>query len=438
MISNICREILSTLEEGGYDAYIVGGCVRDMLMKRQFHDYDITTSASPEQVTELFGDKKVIPTGIQHGTVTVISGGIPFEITTFRVDGEYSDSRRPDKVIYTSDLREDLARRDFTMNAIAMDLRGDIYDPFSGEEDIRRGVIRCVGDPEKRFTEDALRILRAVRFASQLGFSIESKTSEALLALRGRLDKVSRERVRDELDKLISGEYSTEVMLGYREIIGQIVPELRESFDFQQHSRYHKYDVYEHTVRAIAGAPDELLMKRTMLLHDVAKPKMFRLDENGVGHFKQHAEVGAEMAVEIMKRLKYDNATIETIRTLIYYHSRNFHSPEEVRLLASEIGTEMFCKLMEVKKADNRGKNAFVLEENPVFDRYAEYVRRLEAEGFCFKLSQLAVNGSDIAALGAEGPEIGRILKKLHRLVVTGEAENDHAVLTEKAKEEIE
>ena len=185
MISNICREILSTLEEGGYDAYIVGGCVRDMLMKRQFHDYDITTSASPEQVTELFGDKKVIPTGIQHGTVTVISGGIPFEITTFRVDGEYSDSRRPDKVIYTSDLREDLARRDFTMNAIAMDLRGDIYDPFSGEEDIRRGVIRCVGDPEKRFTEDALRILRAVRFASQLGFSIESKTSEALLALRG-------------------------------------------------------------------------------------------------------------------------------------------------------------------------------------------------------------------------------------------------------------
>ena len=174
-----------------------------------------------------------------------------------------------------------------------------------------------------------------------------------------------------------------------------------------------------------------------MLLHDVAKPKMFRLDENGVGHFKQHAEVGAEMAVEIMKRLKYDNATIETIRTLIYYHSRNFHSPEEVRLLASEIGTEMFCKLMEVKKADNRGKNAFVLEENPVFDRYAEYVRRLEAEGFCFKLSQLAVNGSDIAALGAEGPEIGRILKKLHSLVVTGEAENDHAVLTERAKEEI-
>lgn len=438
MISNTCREILSTLESAGYDAYIVGGCVRDMLMKRQFHDYDITTSASPEQVTELFSGMKVIPTGIQHGTVTVIADETPFEITTFRVDGDYSDSRRPDKVIYTSDLREDLARRDFTMNAIAMDLRGDIFDPYGGEQDIRSGVIRCVGEAEKRFTEDALRILRAVRFASQLGFSIEEKTSEALLALRGRLDKVSRERVRDELDKLISGEYSTEVMLEYRELIGQIIPELRESFDFQQHSRYHKYDVYEHTVRAIAGAPDDLLMKRTMLLHDVAKPKMFRLDENGVGHFKRHAEVGAEMAVEIMKRLKYDNSSIEEIRTLIYYHSRNFHSPAEVRLLASEIGTEMFCKLMEIKKADNRGKNAFVLEENPVFDSYAEYVRQLEAEGYCLSLSQLAVNGNDIAALGAKGPEIGRILKQLLDQVVSGDIPNIRNVLTERAKEEIE
>lgn len=437
MISNICMNILEKLEKAGYDAYLVGGCVRDMLMKRPFHDYDITTSASPEKIMEVFSSEHIITTGIKHGTVTVISEDTPFEITTFRVDGTYSDSRRPDSVIFTSDLKADLSRRDFTMNAIAMDLRGDLYDPFHGEEDIKSGIIRCVGDPETRFMEDALRIIRAVRFASQLGFTIESESSEVLLALRKRLDLVSRERVRDELDKLICGDHCIDVMLEYREIIGQIIPELRQSFDFQQHSRYHKYDVYEHTVRAVDGAPADLLMKRTMLLHDVAKPEMFRLDENGVGHFKKHGERGAEIAAEIMKRLRYDNKSADTIQKLIYYHSREFDSAADVRKLAAEIGTDMFCMLMEIKKADNRGKNSFVLAENPVFDSYAEYVRKLEADGFCLSLAQLAVNGSCIAELGAKGQDIGRILNTLLGLVIDETLPNERDALIKYAKENL-
>lgn len=437
MISKICMNILEKLENAGYDAYLVGGCVRDMLMKRPFHDYDITTSASPEKIMEVFSSEHIITTGIKHGTVTVISDDTPFEITTFRVDGTYSDSRRPDSVIFTSDLKADLSRRDFTMNAVAMDLRGDLYDPFHGEDDINNGIIRCVGDPETRFTEDALRILRAVRFASQLGFTIESETSAALLGLKKRLDLVSRERVRDELDKLICGDHCIDVMLEYREIIAQIIPELRPSFDFQQHSRYHKYDVYEHTVRAIDGAPDDLIMKRTMLLHDVAKPEMFRLDENGTGHFKKHAETGAEKSLDIMKRLRYDNKSIDTIYKLIYYHSRNFHSMADVRKLAAEIGPDMFCLLMEIKKADNRGKNAFVLEENTVFDSYTEYVRSLVADGFCLSLSQLDVNGSNVAELGAKGQDIGRILNALLELVIDEILPNEHDALINYAKENL-
>ena len=428
--------ILKTLENAGYEAYIVGGCVRDFLMNRKIHDFDITTNALPEKVTEIFSSFKVIPTGIKHGTVTVIYHDRPFEITTFRIDGSYSDSRRPDTVEFTSSLTDDLSRRDFTMNAIAMDRNGNIYDHFGGAEDIKKGIIRCVGDPEKRFTEDALRILRAVRFSSQLGFKIESETSETLFKLKQRLDFVSRERVREELDKIIFGENCIYTMMTYREIIAQIVPEIRESFDFQQHSRYHKYDVYEHTVRAVDSAITPFL-KRVMFFHDIGKPAMFRLDEKGTGHFKHHAEYGAEMTKNIMKRLKYDNKTINVTYELIYRHSDKIMTERQAMQTVSEIGADMFFMLMQVKRADNYAKNEFVLQEHEVFSRIEENIKRMIENNVCMSISQLAVNGNDISELGIKGQKIGNTLKILLGLVMDGAVSNDREELISYTKENL-
>ncbi len=426
------EKILSALENAGYKAYFVGGCVRDKLMGRQLHDIDIASSSTPEQTCEVFSSEKVIPTGIKHGTVTVISGGIPYEITTFRFDGSYSDSRRPDNVRFSDSIEEDLARRDLTINAVAMDVRGNITDPFGGADDIRNRLIRCVGDPEKRFTEDALRILRTARFASQLGFSIAPETAAAMEKLRGRLDIISRERVRDELDKLLCGEFCLEVLLRYKSLIAQIIPEIVPCFSFEQHSRYHRWDVWGHIARTVAAAPaDCLLLRRAMLFHDIGKPPMFTMDENGEGHFKGHAPLSAEMAEAIMKRLHYDNDTIRLTCELIRLHSDKINTEKQLRRLIARLGTENFCLLMEFKKADNCGKNEFVAAENADFDKFAAEARRLAAEGECLSRAQLAVDGNDMLALGFKGKQIGAALDRILELVIDGKLPNDRALLTE-------
>lgn len=428
--------ILQRLEKSGFKAYLAGGCVRDMLMGREPHDFDITTNALPEQTMDVFFDLTVVPTGIKHGTITVIADGEPFEITTFRVDGHYSDSRHPDSVQFTSELYDDLSRRDLTVNAMAMDRNGDIFDPFGGRQDIADRIIRCVGDPEKRFCEDALRILRTVRFASTLGFTVEENTASAADRLRSRLENVSAERIREELTKLICGENVVSVMLKYRDIIAQAVPELVPCFDFEQHSKYHKYDVYEHIVRAVDATPmDSPLLRTTMLFHDLGKPHTFKLDENGTGHFKHHAEVGAEIALSVMKRLKYDSDTIKKVYTLILRHSEHIFNEKEMRLSLAALGPEQFRLLMEVKKADNMAKREFVLNENRWFDRCSSQAEELAANGFCLTLGQLAVNGNDLKAIGFEGQAIGAILGKLLRAVVVGELENESSVLLAKAME---
>lgn len=428
--------ILQRLEKSGFKAYLAGGCVRDMLMGREPHDFDITTNALPEQTMDVFSDLTVVPTGIKHGTITVIADGEPFEITTFRVDGHYSDSRHPDSVQFTSELYDDLSRRDLTVNAMAMDRNGDIFDPFGGRQDIADRIIRCVGDPEKRFCEDALRILRTVRFASTLGFTVEENTASAADRLRSRLENVSAERIREELTKLICGENVVSVMLKYRDIIAQAVPELVPCFDFEQHSKYHKYDVYEHIVRAVDATPmDSPLLRTTMLFHDLGKPHTFKLDENGTGHFKHHAEVGAEIALSVMKRLKYDSDTIKKVYTLILRHSEHIFNEKEMRLSLAALGPEQFRLLMEIKKADNMAKREFVLNENRWFDRCSSQAEELAANGFCLTLGQLAVNGNDLKAIGFEGQAIGAILGKLLRAVVVGELENESSVLLAKAME---
>lgn len=446
-IDKKCLYILRKLESAGFQAYIIGGCVRDMIMEREVHDFDITTDALPKQIIDVFADERVIPTGMKHGTVTVIHENEPFEITTFRIDGEYSDSRRPDSVEFTSSLREDCARRDFTINAIAMDCNGNIYDFFGGVSDIRNHIIRCVGNPEQRFTEDALRILRAVRFSSVLCFDIEPNTAESALKLRKRLDFVSAERIRSELVKLICGENCINVMLKYREIIGQIIPEMNRCFEFNQHSPYHKYNVYEHIVRAVGNAPsDNKLLRTALLFHDIGKPQTFKPDKNGRGHFKGHAGVSAEIAREIMRRLKFDNKTIDTVCILIAMHGDTFDFGgdnrksmpiSEIKRMISKIGAENFFLLLELKKADNSAKNDFVLDENNVLDRIAETAHRLIDENCCMSLAQLAVNGNDLKSLGFSGRATGECLRKLLDKVIDGELENNHKKLIECAKEMI-
>lgn len=435
-MSDDAEKIISKLENSGFEAYFVGGCVRDKLIGRPVHDYDITTNALPEQIMNVFKDFHLITAGLKHGTVIVIYNKAPYEITTYRIDGGYSDSRHPDSVKFTSNLEDDLVRRDFTINSIAMDKHGIICDPLGGSDDIKKGVIKCVGDPTERFTEDALRILRALRFSSQLGFEIDRTTSDTLLSLCENLRLVSAERIRDELDRLLCGENCASVMLKYREIIAQIIPELRSCFDFEQHSRYHKYDVYTHIVKSMEAAPrDSILLRRAMLFHDIGKPQMFTIGKDGEGHFKGHASVSAEKADAIMTRLRYSRRDISITRELIFRHSDKIQSDRQIKRIVSQIGEEAFFLLIEMKKADNRAKREFVQTENKTLERYAEKARRFISQNSCMKLSQLAVNGNDMIDVGLRGKDIGKALDRLLTLVIDDSLPNERETLLEYARE---
>ena len=423
-------KVLSVLEQNGYEAYMVGGCVRDRIMGREIHDTDITTNALPEQIMEAFSGYRIIPTGIRHGTVTVICGDVPYEITTYRIDGEYTDHRRPDSVEFTTDISDDLARRDFTVNAIAMDRHGNIVDPFGGREDIERKLIRCVGAPEQRFAEDALRIMRAIRFSSQLGFRIDVRTARAIYDMNSQLSNISRERIREELDKTICGRNAVEVLMEYSNVIISVIPEVKPCIGLDQRSPYHKYNVWEHMIRAMAAAPQEdLLLRRTLFFHDIGKPPCMKLDETGRGHFKQHDRVGAEMTEKIMKRLRYDKRTIADTVKLIAYHSKKLKNRTDVKKMLSVMGDKLFFKLMELKKCDNSAKNPFVADENHVFDSYMEMAREMIANNECRSIKGLAVKGTDLMALGLEGEEIGTILEEILQLVMEERLTNEKRAL---------
>lgn len=419
-------EILNVLTGAGFEAYLVGGCVRDTIMGRSFHDTDITTNALPEQIIEVFRNYKTIPTGIKHGTLTVISDGIPYEITTYRIDGKYSDSRRPDSVEFTASLREDLARRDFTINAIAMNSAGEISDYFGGTEDIKNGIIRCVGSPEKRFSEDALRIMRAVRFSSQLGFKIESETAKAIHKMKDRLKNISNERIREELDKLICGKNCVEVLMEYSDVISTVIPEFQNCIGFEQHSPYHKYTVWEHIVRAVSFAPpDNVKMRRALFFHDIAKPICAKFDETGRGHFKKHAEIGAEMTQSIMKNLRYDGDSIAYAVMLIAHHSDKIFNRQDAKKLMSIIGDQLFFEVMELKKCDNSAKNDFVLDENQLIDEIIQEGHWIIENNECHNLKNLDVNGNDLIKNGLHGAEIGEALQELLNLVIEEKLPNE-------------
>ena len=435
MIPQEVCAVLQTLERAGYEAYIVGGCVRDMRMGKTPHDWDVTTSALPEDTMALF-DHFAIPTGLQHGTVTVRSGELSCEVTTFRTDGDYPDHRHPAAVTFTRSLREDLARRDLTVNAMAMDVRGTLHDPFGGQADIRRRVLRCVGEPERRFQEDALRILRTLRFSATLGFAIEENTHRALRAQCGDLRYVAAERVREELTKLLCGADVLRVLLDDPQVLGIVLPEILPCVGFDQHNRHHCYDVWGHTAHAVAAAPPDPVLRWAMLLHDLGKPQCFTLDEQGVGHFHGHHRPSAEMAETVCRRLRFDKATAQQICMLVRYHDRPIPLTEKaIRRAMNQLGVEGLRQLCAVKRADNLSQHPDYRSRQQEIDEGEAIMDELLRKDACFSLKQLAVNGRDMAALGLEGPAIGQALQTLLEAVMDGEVDNDRAALLALAKE---
>jgi tRNA nucleotidyltransferase (CCA-adding enzyme) len=412
--------IIQTLQAHGYEAYAVGGCVRDSLLGRVPGDWDITTSASPQETKELFA--RTVDTGIQHGTVTVLLGKEGFEVTTYRIDGKYEDSRHPTEVIFTRNLREDLLRRDFTINAMAYNDTEGIVDIFGGMDDLKRKVIRCVGNAEERFGEDALRIMRGVRFAARLGFSLEEETKAAMAKLAPTLEKISAERIQTELVKLLVSDSPELIREAYHlGITAVILPEFDEMMRTGQETKYHMYNVGEHTVQAVCNVPPDKVLRLTMLLHDVAKPEMKTVDEDGTAHFKGHDIRGEQRAKEILRRLKFDNDTIHKVTKLVRWH--DYRMPAEkksVRKAMSRITTELFPMYLLVKRADILAHSMYRREEElENLDGLQKCYEEIMADNECVSLKQLAVTGTDLIRIGMKpGKQIGEVLNELLRIVL--------------------
>lgn len=422
-------DLIKIIENSGESAYYVGGCVRDYMLKKNGGDVDIATSASPQKVVDLMRKNSVAvyETGIQHGTVTAVYKGAHYEITTFRTDGEYSDFRRPETVNFVKSIDEDLRRRDFTVNAMACSLSGEIIDLYGGKKDIENKIIRTVGDADKRFSEDALRIMRALRFSSVLGFEIESNTEKALFRNKELLLNVSAERIYAELVKLLCGENVLTVLDKYRDIIGVVIPELVPCFDCEQNTPWHVYNVYEHIISAVVFSKPDPEIRLTMLLHDIGKPVVKKTDENGQDHFKTHAQAGAEIAEKILRRLKVSTKTLKHITTLVKYH-QSVQNVGKINLKRwfNLISPENTFDLLDVRIADLKAHNPEkVQREIGILENMKTQAREILERGEPYKISDLAVNGNDLKSLGYSGSEIGDKLNLILDKVIDGELQNN-------------
>ena len=419
------KKILDKLSAKGYEAYVVGGCVRDYLLGQCPKDYDVTTSALPEQIIECFDGYRLLTNGLKHGTVTVIINSLPVEITTYRIDGDYKDHRHPEKVEFTSSLKEDLSRRDFTINAMAYSEKTGVVDLFGGREDLEKKVIRAVGDPYQRFDEDALRILRALRFASRFGFEIDRATADAAHRLRYLLESVSVERIQTELCGILLGD-CYDVLFNFPDIVCEIIPELRPSVGFIQYSKYHNRTVYRHTIAATAGSEPDIVYRLTMLLHDVGKPESFYMDDDGVGHFKGHAIVSRRIAEKVLKRLKFSNKITEEVLFLIENHSIKMNDTEKyIKKALVRYGEEGFLKLINIHIFDNLGKAEMCLWENDFFRSIAQNTREYLKTKPALTLKDLNINGNDVSRLGFVGEEIGKALHFLMDAVIDEHCQNE-------------
>ena len=431
------QKALVRLEQNGYEAYAVGGCVRDSLLGRLPNDWDITTSARPEETAACFFDCRTIDIGAKHGTVGVLLDGMLMEITTYRSDGEYADNRHPTSVSFSDRVEDDLCRRDFTVNAMAYHPTRGLVDLYGGREDLSRGVIRCVGDPTTRFHEDGLRILRAIRFASVLGFTLDPDTAKAVKECAHLLGNIAAERIREEFCKLLCGKGAVSILREYIDVIAHFIPELARCVGFDQNTKYHCYDVFEHTLHALElETSGDLLTRLSILLHDVGKPLCYTEDEHG-GHFKGHAPVGVEITETLMKRLRFDKDSTERVKLLVELHDLPF-APEArtVKRLMRRISDEDIDRLMEVKRCDRLAHAEFFRELPPELEEIPKIVKRLRAEAACLSVKDLCINGNDLIRMGVPvGKRIGEILESLLEDVLDERIPNEKSALESAAKE---
>ncbi len=433
-LSDGAKKALELLKSSGQEAYIVGGSVRDMIMGIEAHDYDITTSATPDQIKKAFWGFTVIETGIKHGTVTFLYEKEPIEVTTYRIDGDYKDSRHPESVEFTKKLDQDLSRRDFTMNALVYNEDEGIIDLFGGKSDIENKIIRAIGDPEKRFQEDALRILRGVRFASQLGFEIEEKTKEAMIKFAPLLHNISKERINVEISKFLTGKNIKKALLENYEIISEIIPEIKEMHAFNQNSKYHIYDVLEHTAVSVECIEPVLSLRLAMLLHDTGKPKTYSVDENGQGHFYGHAKISTEIAERFLTEYRFDNATRERVIALVKLHDTPIELDKIfIKKRMNRIGKDLFFDLLKVKRADNLAQSPEYLWIDKL-DKMEKIANEIVEEN-CFTLSALKINGNDLMLLGLKGKKIGEVLNQLLKEVIEEKIPNERESLIKRASE---
>ena len=430
------EKAISMLENAGFEAYAVGGCVRDSLLGKKPTDFDITTSAFPEEMKAVFKNEHVIETGIKHGTLTVLMNGEPLEITTFRIDKDYSDNRHPKEVEFTKSLSEDLARRDFTVNSLAFSEKTGIIDLFGGVSDLEHGIIRAVGEPDTRFNEDALRIMRGLRFASVLGFEIEEKTALSLSENAELLKNISAERLFSELGKLLCGKSARKVIFEHPVPFFEIIPELSVLKGFEQHHFRHDLDAFEHSLAVLENTPQTPVLRFAALFHDIAKPLCQSFDETGTAHYYGHAQKSAEIAEAVLRRLKSDSETIKNVSELIRRHEDRFEpSKKAVKRLLSKTNPEFFENLLCLMEADEKGKAEEFRLSKSVFEEFRRLAAEIVEKEECFSLKNLAVNGADLIYAGFEpGKKMGEILETLLEKVIEGELLNEKETLLQFAK----
>ena len=427
---------MDRLEENGFAAYVVGGCVRDHLLGLTPADYDMCTAALPEQTEALFADHRLVLAGKKHGTVGVVTEDGVIEITTFRTEGDYRDNRHPEWVAFVPDIKQDLARRDFTVNAMAYSPTRGYADPFGGRADLELKRLRAVGDPEQRFREDSLRILRGVRFAVRYGLTPENATLDAMISLRHLMDNLARERVFDELCKLLT-LVTAEDLVRFAPVLAAVIPELECCIGFQQHNPHHLHDVYGHTAHVVEAVPAELPLRWAALLHDIGKPTTFSMDETGRGHFYGHAKESAALADAILRRLKAPTALREQVVMLVAQHMTPLTPDKKLlRRRLSNLGRDMLHHLLTFQEADWGGKGTDEIRENGDFGEIRAILAEIEAEDACLSLKELAVNGHDLMAAGFTGPAIGKILNRLLSLVLDEQLPNEKHALLQAAQEE--
>lgn len=424
-IPSKAKTIITLLENAGFEAFCVGGAVRDSIMGLNPTDWDITTSASPEDTVMVFKDYKTVDTGLKHGTLTVVIDKTPFEVTTYRVDGDYNDNRHPENVHFTKKLSDDLSRRDFTVNALAYNDKTGLVDLYGGQEDIYNSIIKTVGNPSARFQEDGLRIMRALRFASVLGFTIESETAKAIHDNKDLLKNISAERLAVELSKLVCGKNAFNILMEYWDVLSVFIPEIKSAIGFKQYGKKHAYDVWEHICHTVDTIPQDKVLRLTMLLHDLGKIPTHKLDKNGNSTFKSHATIGGDIAREILTRLKLDKKTINRVSFLVANH--DFEPPLSKTDLKKHLKTktiEDIKTLLIIKKSDRGALSESYRDISKESEQCLKWLSEIENHNECCKISQLAITGDDLKKKGLEGEDIGKALDTLLDAVIEGKLQN--------------